>query len=128
MKKDEEYFRDIDGKKIPSLNPPQMYSSKKSCVNLFKRFCTSPDVIEASENSDLLNSIYKIAGQMPEIFDFIYKNFPKEFDRHSSKKFKSNRLCKKLYLVVLLKLKPLILKTLLKYFFQKLMFIPLFIV
>lgn len=88
MKKDNKFFYDKDNKKIQPINAPQLYSSKNSCVKQFKRVSESPDFIDLKDTK-LQHSVFELAGQMPEIFDYIYLNFPKEFDRFSSKKFKS---------------------------------------
>lgn len=89
------YVIDSEGKKIPSLNPPQMYSSKESCVKLFKRFSDSATFPTSVVTEEMINSVYSIAGELPGLFDLIFKEFPKSFDIFSNKKFKSIDYVKK---------------------------------
>jgi hypothetical protein len=89
MKSDNEYFLDSNGKKIQPLNPPQIYSSKNSCVKQYKKFSEGIDVGNSTIEIEMLDSLYKMSGEMPEIFDLLYKDFPIEFDRFSTKKFRS---------------------------------------
>ena len=89
MKSDNEYFFDSNGKKIQPLNPPQIYSSKNSCVKLYKKFSEGIAFGNSIIELEMLESLNKISGEMPEIFDLLYRDIPREFDRFSNRKFKS---------------------------------------
>jgi hypothetical protein len=89
MKSDNEFFFDSNGKKIQTLNPPQIYSSKNSCVKLYKKFSEGIEMGNSKIEPEMLASLNKISGEMPEIFDLLYKDVPVEFDRFSNRKFKS---------------------------------------
>lgn len=89
MRANNEFFFDTNGKKIQPLNPPQIYSSKNSCVKLYKKFSEGLAHGNSTVESKMLDSLNKISGEMPEIFDLIYRDFPAEFDRFSRRKFRS---------------------------------------
>jgi hypothetical protein len=89
MKLDNEYFLDSNGKKIQPLNPPQIYSSKNSCVKQYKKFSEGISFGNSTIEIEMLDSLNRMSGEMPEIFDLLYKDLPFEFDRFSTKKFRS---------------------------------------
>ena len=89
LKLNNEFFFDSSGKKIQPLNPPQIYSSKNSCVKHYKRFSEGIAFGNSVVELEMLDSLNKMSGEMPEIFDLLYRDFPKEFDVFSNRKFKS---------------------------------------
>jgi hypothetical protein len=75
--------KDENGKTIETIAANRIYSSKGSCLKQFERLMTSPDVtIQTSTDykrelkNQEVNSAFEIAVELPELYDYIYENFP----------------------------------------------------
>ncbi len=85
-------FSDEEGKLVESVSMPQIYASKGECVNRFDRLMSSPDVSEVKGGNfkrDLKSAkvltAFKIAGDLPELFDLIYELFPDTYNSQDGK-------------------------------------------
>lgn len=74
---------DKNGKVIEPVAANKLYSSKGSCLKQFEKLMSSPDVTgktSADYKRELKNvevsSAFKIAVELPELYDYIYENFP----------------------------------------------------
>ena len=83
---------DESGRKIESIAPNKLYSSKGGCLKQFEKLMSSPDVtsnIEDNYKHELTNkeveSAFKIAVQLPELYDYIYEQFPKLYNAAGGK-------------------------------------------
>lgn len=79
--------KDEYGKEIDSFSPNKLYSSKASCLKQYEKIMSSNDVTLVDENDSkhkLLNeevsSALQIAVDLPELYDYIYENFPKLYN------------------------------------------------
>ena len=75
-------------KVIAHVAPNKLYSAKGACLKQFERFMSSPDVTGYSEDgyhAELLNeevkSAFRIAVDLPDLYDYMYENFPKAIMR-----------------------------------------------
>ena len=75
--------KDEDGKNIEPIAANKLYSSKGSCLKQFDKLMASPDVtIKTSSDyrHELKNvevsSAFKIAVELPELYDYIFASFP----------------------------------------------------
>lgn len=80
-------IKDENGKQVDPVTPNKIYSGKGSCLQLFERLMASEDVTVIDENDSkhkLLNeevsSALQIAVDIPELFDYIYENFPRLYN------------------------------------------------
>lgn len=87
-----ESFDDEGGKRVESVSPVQIYSSKGECVSRFERLMSSKSVSESANNGyarELRNpkiwSAMQIAGKMPELYDLIYELFPAAYNRQDGR-------------------------------------------
>jgi len=85
-------FKDDEGKIVEAPSMSQIYSTKGDCVTRFERLMSSHEVSEDSAGNfkrDLKNaqvfSAFKIAGQMPGLFDLIYESFPDAYNSQDGK-------------------------------------------
>jgi len=80
---------DEDGKKVTSPSPVQTYSSKGDCVNRYHRFMSSKDITTNSAKREIKSvkvlSAFKIAADLPKLYDFIYENFPDYYNANDGK-------------------------------------------
>ena len=75
--------KDETGKIIEPIAANKIYSAKGSCLKQFEKLMASPDVtIKTSadykrelKNTEV-NSAFQIAVELPELYDYIYENFP----------------------------------------------------
>lgn len=74
-------------RKIEAVAPNKLYSGKGACMKQFEKLMSSPDVTEESDENykrELLNqevkSAFKIAVELPELYDYIYEMFPKLYN------------------------------------------------
>ncbi|MBB2955284.1 hypothetical protein FHX77_000687 [Bifidobacterium commune] len=80
-------FKDAEGKVIEAPSPQQLYSGKGSCLSIFNRFMSSPNVTggtndyTAELNNPLVYSAFEKAVQIPELYDYIYAHFPDLYNR-----------------------------------------------
>lgn len=74
------------------IEPPAMnnlYSGKASVLKAFERFMASPDVTvscgdyRCELSNDTVRSALAIAVQLPELYDYIYENFPSLYNAAS---------------------------------------------
>lgn len=75
--------KDANGRTIDPVLPQNIYRGKGGCLKQFEKLMSSPEVTQ--ENSvdykhELINeevrSAFKIAVELPELFDYIYQVFP----------------------------------------------------
>ncbi|WEV73688.1 hypothetical protein OZX74_07230 [Bifidobacterium sp. ESL0798] len=80
-------FKDAEGKVVEAPHPQQLYSGKGSCLSAFNRFMSSSDVTGGTNDytSELHNpvvySAFQLAVQIPELYDYIYAQFPDLYNR-----------------------------------------------
>lgn len=74
-------------RKIESVAPNKLYSGKGSCMKQFERLMSSPDVTGGADDNyrrELINeevkSAFRIAVELPELYDYIYEMFPKLYN------------------------------------------------
>lgn len=80
---------DKNGREIEPVAPNLIYSGKGSCLKQFDRLMSSEEVTITNPDGDyksiLINkeveSALKIAVQFPEIYDYIYENFPSAYNQ-----------------------------------------------
>lgn len=79
--------KDENGKEIEPIAPNKIYGGKGSCLQQFERLMASEDVTIVDENDSkhkLLNeevaSALQVAADLPELYDYIYENFPKLYN------------------------------------------------
>lgn len=82
-----ETVKDASGKNIDTIAPNKLYSGKGSCLKHFEKFMSSPDVtMQQSEDyrAEIKNveviSAFKIAAQLPELYDYIFEKFPELYN------------------------------------------------
>lgn len=80
---------DEDGKKVTSPSPVQTYSSKGDCVNRYHRFMSSKEVTTNNAKKEIKSvkvlSAFKIAADLPYLYDYIYENFPEYYNANDGK-------------------------------------------
>ncbi|MDF7664248.1 hypothetical protein PT282_06190 [Bifidobacterium sp. ESL0763] len=80
-------FKDSEGKVVEAPRPQQLYSGKGSCLTTFNRFMSSPDVTGGTNdykselNNPLVYRAFKKAVQIPELYDYIYAQFPDLYNK-----------------------------------------------
>ena len=79
--------KDANGRTIDPVLPQNIYRGKGGCLKQFEKVMSSPDVtIETSADykRELRNaevtSAFKIAVELPELYDYIYEMFPKLYN------------------------------------------------
>lgn len=79
--------KDDYGKEIEAISPNKLYSGKGSCLQQFERIMASKEVTfvdETDSKHKLINeevkSALQIAVDLPELYDYIYENFPKRYN------------------------------------------------
>lgn len=79
--------KDEDNKRVEAPVPNQLYSGKASCLTKFERFMSSRDVTISPDQDyrhELKNrqvgSALSIAAQIPELYDYIFEQFPKLYN------------------------------------------------
>lgn len=79
--------KDEAGKEIDAIAPNKIYSGKGSCLQQFERIMASEDVTVVDEDdskhkllNDEVSSAFQIAVDLPELYDYIYENFPKLYN------------------------------------------------
>jgi hypothetical protein len=78
---------DDDGDPIEAPIPQNIYRNKGECVKLFDRLMGSPQVTRPTDgeythelHNEAVRSALKIAGQLPELYDRIYEEFPHSYN------------------------------------------------
>lgn len=72
---------------LDPIAPNKLYSAKGACLKQFEKVMSSPDVTGVADDgyhAELLNdevrSAFKIAVELPDLYDYIYENFPKYYN------------------------------------------------
>ena len=82
-------IEDEDNKKVSAPSPVQTYSSKGDCVNKYHRFMSSPQITTNTPKpeikSDKVLSAFKVAADLPYLYDYIYENFPDLYNANEGK-------------------------------------------
>lgn len=81
--------KDSNGNVIDPVAPHYIYSNTGTCFKQFERLMESPEVTNATsadyirelKNSEVLSAL-DIGAQMPALYDYIYANFPIEYNKH----------------------------------------------
>lgn len=75
--------KDENGRTIESVAANKIYSAKGSCLKQFEKLMASPDVTRQAGDDykrELSNgevaSAFRIAVELPELYDYIYESFP----------------------------------------------------
>ena len=84
--------KDETGKVIEPIAANKIYSAKGSCLKQFEKLMASPDVTvktSADYKRELknteVNSAFQIAVELPELYDYIYENFPSLYNAADGK-------------------------------------------
>lgn len=83
----------LNHKSLENKFQPQMiYNSKGECVKLFDQLLSGQDVSKKTEggykreiHNEAVISALRIAGNLPELFDKIYKDFPEWYNKNGGK-------------------------------------------
>lgn len=69
---------------LEAIAPNKLYSAKGACLKQFEKLMSSPDVTEVADDgyhakliNDEVRSAFKITVDLPDLYDYIYENFPK---------------------------------------------------
>lgn len=91
-----------DERYLDPIAPNKLYSGKGACLKQFEKVMSSPDVTGAAEDgyhAELLNdevrSAFRIAVDLPDLYDYIYENFPKCYNANGGR-FLAITACKSL--------------------------------
>jgi len=80
---------DEDGKRVVPPAPVQTYSSKGECVNRYHRFMSSRSITTDTPKREIKHegvlSAFKVAAELPKLYDFIYTNFPEFYNANDGK-------------------------------------------
>lgn len=84
--------KDEHGKTIEPVAANKIYSAKGSCLKQFEKLMASPDVTmktSADYKRELknveVNSAFRIAVELPELYDYIFENFPSLYNAADGK-------------------------------------------
>ena len=87
---------------VEPVAPNKMYSAKGACLKQFEKLMSSPDVTGIADDgyhAELLNeevrSAFRVAVDLPDLYDYIYENFPKCYNANGGK-FLAITACKEL--------------------------------
>lgn len=87
-----EPVRDENNYKIDKIAPNKLYSAKGSCLKQFEKLMSSPDVTGQADDgyhAELINeevySAFKITAELPDLYDYIYENFPKCYNANGGR-------------------------------------------
>lgn len=87
---------------LEPVAPNKLYSAKGACLKQFKKVMSSSDVTKIAEDgyhaelcNDEVRSAFKIAVDLPDLYDYIYENFPKSYNTNGGR-FLSIKACKTL--------------------------------
>lgn len=83
---------DSEGRKVVPPTPVQIYSSKAVCMDKFSAFMSSPDVTTSSPGSAEVHnkavlSAFKLAADIPRLYDAISANLPEAYNSIRNGKF-----------------------------------------
>lgn len=72
---------------LEPVAPNKLYSAKGACLKQFEKLMSSPDVTKTADDgyhAELINeevrSAFKIAVDLPDLYDYIYESFPKYYN------------------------------------------------
>lgn len=72
---------------LEPIAPNKLYSAKGACLKQFEKLMSSPDVTSPAEDgyhvklhNDEVRSAFKIAVDLPDLYDYIFENFPKYYN------------------------------------------------
>lgn len=89
-------------RKIKPVAPNKLYSAKGACLKQFEKLMSSPDVTGTAEDgyhsvllNDEVRSAFEVAVEFPDLYDYIYENFPKQYNANGGK-FLAINACKDL--------------------------------
>lgn len=89
-------------KYIDSIAPYKLYSGKGACLRQFEKLMSSPDVTKEAPDgyhaelfNDEVRSAFRIAADLPDLYDYIYENFPKYYNSNGGH-FNAITACKNL--------------------------------
>lgn len=84
--------KDVNGRSIEPVSPNKIYSAKGSCMAQFEKLMSSTQVTFETTNDyrrELSNTevatAFAITAQLPELYDYIYENFPKYYNAASGR-------------------------------------------
>lgn len=87
---------------VEPVAPNKMYSAKGACLKQFEKLMSSLDVTGIADDgyhAELLNeevrSAFRVAVDLPDLYDYIYENFPKCYNANGGK-FLAITACKEL--------------------------------
>ena len=87
---------------VEAVAPNKLYSAKGTCMGQYEKFMSSPDVTQVAEDGyhhELINeevrSAFRIAAELPDLYDYIYEYFPKYYNANGGH-FQAIAACKKL--------------------------------
>lgn len=84
--------KDEAGRVIEPVAENKIYSGKGSCIKQFERLMSSPDVTDSTsidykrelKNTEV-SSAFRIAVELPALYDYIYENFPALYNEADGK-------------------------------------------
>jgi hypothetical protein len=86
--------KDAEGRSIEAPLPQNIYRNKGECVKLFDRLMSSPEVSKPASgeythelHNAAVGSALKVAGELPELYDWIYEQFPYSYNGEGEGKF-----------------------------------------
>lgn len=89
-------------KSLEPVAANKLYSGKGACLKQFEKLMSSPDVTGEAEDgyhAELINaevrSAFRIAVDLPDLYDYIYENFPKYYNANGGH-FQAITACKTL--------------------------------
>lgn len=87
-----EGIKNNDGKLIKPPSPQQLYSGVGACLKTYDKLMSSPQVTEASGDdykriliNEEVESAFKVAADLPKLYDYIYENFPDAYNKAAGK-------------------------------------------
>lgn len=90
------------GRYLEPVSPNKLYSAKGACLKQFEKLMSSPDVTVIAEDgyhaeliNDEVRSAFRIAVDLPDLYDYICENFPKCYNANGGR-FLSINACKTL--------------------------------
>jgi len=72
---------------LPKISPVLLYSSKTKCVDYFVQIMKNETLVDKEHNiiNPLLDSALDLMKDIPKLFDIFYRDFPKAYNKHSSR-------------------------------------------
>lgn len=77
---------------LEAVAPNKLYSGKGACLKQFEKLMSSPDVTEISDDgyhavliNDEVKSAFEITTELPDLYDYIYENFPKSYNANGGR-------------------------------------------